>query len=145
VSLFAPPPGSSVTVPEVIYLRPHLISPWGLLPVRDSTRPPSVASPGIALHTRTGFVRRPFTGAELGGAWDFPIRWIDLVGSDLLRSEFNVYKTRAPCKVLSLIGGSLISWWVRGGENFLLESLPQLESLPRRHYCLSLLCWEVSP
>ena len=131
------PSGSSVTVSEVIYLRPHLISPWGLLPVGKSNRPPSVAAPGIALHTRTGFVRRPFTGAELGTAWDFPIRWVDLVGPTLLRDEFNVFKTRAPCKVLSLVGGALITWWVRGGD-FLLHPLLRLDFL-------SLPWWKVSP
>jgi hypothetical protein len=128
------PPGSSVTVSKVVYLRPHLISPWGLLPVRESTRPPSVASPGIALHTRTGFVRRPFTGAELGGAWDFPIRWIDLVGSDLLRSEFSVYKKRAPCKVLSLIGGALLSALRQDDlvvSTFLQPAVPGGQSLKR--------------
>jgi hypothetical protein len=67
------PPVSSATTLEAVYLRPHLISPWGLLPVRQPKRLLCVASPAIPLYTRTGIARRPFSGAELGGAWDFPI------------------------------------------------------------------------
>jgi hypothetical protein len=116
------PPGSTALVSEVVYLRPTLLSPWGLLPVRTPARLPCVAAPGIPLYTRSGFVRRQLSGSELGTAWDFPIRWVELVGNDFLKTHFDDYRPRPPCKVLSLAGGAMISWWDRGGGEICFTS-----------------------